>query len=68
MLQYLESRRRRLRVFPDPAVTARIIIETVTFWAIHRHWDPAPQKVDEASVEESVVQFLSRALVKELQP
>src|SRR5262249_32244554 len=39
--RYLASpRRRRLfRPFPAPAVIARILIETLVFWAVHRHWD-----------------------------
>jgi len=62
--RYLEDRirRRRLPRVRDPAVTARLTIETLTFWAVHRHWDPAPQAVDESGVEDAVVEFLLRAL------
>jgi len=62
--RYLEDRirRRRLVRVRDPAVTARLTIETVTFWAVHRHWDPSPQPVDESGVEDAVVEFLLRAL------
>ncbi len=47
--EYLQDRIRRgkLRSVPDTAVVARLIIETVVFWAVHRHWDPHPQVVDE---------------------
>jgi AcrR family transcriptional regulator len=58
-------RRRRLRRFPDVAVAARIVLETLTYWAVHRHWDPSPQAFDEAAVEESVVAFVVGALVAE---
>jgi len=65
--QYLEDRMRRklLPSFPDPAVAARLLIETVVFWAVHRHWDPHPQAVDEAAAQETVVRFVVNALTKE---
>jgi uncharacterized protein (DUF2267 family) len=56
---------RRFRRVPDPAVAARLVIETLVFWAVHRHWDPAPQPVDPRSVEETVVQVLLDGLVRE---
>jgi len=65
--RYLEdrSRRRLLRPLPDPAVAARLLIETVVFWAIHRHWDAHPQPVDESVAKETVLRFLVNALAKE---
>ena len=27
---------------PDRAVAARLVLETLVFWAVHRHWDPGP--------------------------
>ena len=62
---YLEDRmrRRRLAAVEDPAVTARIVLETVVFWAVHRHWDPSPQAVDDPVAERAVVDFVVRALV-----
>jgi len=65
--QYLEDRMRRklLRSLPDPAVAARLLIETVVFWAVHRHWDPHPQAVDEAVAQDTVVRFVVNALTKE---
>ena len=65
--QYLDERVRR-RVFrpvADTTVAARHIIETVTFWAVHRHSDPHPQVVDETVAKDTVVQFLVRAFIKE---
>lgn len=63
--RYLEDRIRRGRLAPveDPAVTARIVLETAVFWAVHRHWDASPQAVDEAVAERAVVQFVVRALL-----
>ena len=65
--QYLRDRIRRgkLRAVPDTAVAVRLIIETTVFWAVHRHWDPHPQVVDEEVARKTVVQFIRDALVKE---
>ena len=65
--QYLEERSRRklLRPLPDPMVAARLLIETMVFWAVHRHWDPHPQSVDESVAKETVVRFIVSALAKE---
>jgi AcrR family transcriptional regulator len=64
---YVEERMRRklFRSFPDPTVAARMLIETTVFWAVHRHWDPHPQKVDDALAKETVVRFVVSALVEE---
>ena len=65
--QYLGSahRRRVLRTFPAPEVVARMLIETIVFWAVHRQWDAHPQAVDEAATQDTVVKFLVAALTKE---
>jgi len=67
LTRYLEdrSRRGRLRRFEDRAIAARIVLETLIFWAVHRHWDPHPQTVDEATAEDTAIQFIVGALVKE---
>jgi len=67
LTEYLEDRMRRkaLRSLPDPAVAARLLIETIVFWAVHRHWDPHPQTVEESVAKETVVRFVVGALVKE---
>jgi hypothetical protein len=44
---------------------ARFIIENVVFWAVHRHWDPHPQGVEESVARRTVVQVIGDALVKE---
>jgi len=67
LTRYLDERVRR-RVFqpvPDTGVAARLIIETAVFWAVHRHFDPHPQTVDEAVAKDTVVRFLTRAFIKE---
>jgi len=67
LARYLEDRARRgkLRSLPDTAVAARFVIETVVFWAVHRHWDPHPQVVEEDVAQRTVVQLIRDALVKE---
>jgi hypothetical protein len=57
--------RKLLRPLPDAAVTARLIIEAIAFWAVHRHWDPQPQIVEKKVARDTVVQFILNALGKE---
>jgi AcrR family transcriptional regulator len=66
--EYLRHRRSHIRPFPDATIAARIVLETLVFWAVHRHWDPAPQQVDERVAEDTVVEFLLHAVVKERSP
>lgn len=65
--QYIEDRirRRQLPAVQDPSVTARIVLETLVFWAVHRHWDPSPQALDEEAAERAVVAFVVRGLLGE---
>jgi hypothetical protein len=67
LTRYLDDRARRgrLRRFEDGAVAARIVLETLVFWAVHRHWDPSPQTVERPSAKNTVLAFLTSALVKE---
>ena len=64
---YLKDRARRglLRIPGDAAVSARIVLETVTFWAVHHHFDPSPQPVEEGVATDTVVRFLLAALTEE---
>jgi AcrR family transcriptional regulator len=66
LARYLDdrARRRRLRRFEDGAVAARIVLETLAFWAVHRHWDPSPEVVNEEASRRTVLAFLTAALVK----
>jgi AcrR family transcriptional regulator len=67
LTRYLEDRTRRgrLRRFEDKTVAARIVLETLIFWAVHRHWDPHPQAVDAAAAENTAIAFIMGALVEE---
>jgi AcrR family transcriptional regulator len=64
---YLESRIARglLAPVPDLAAAARFVLETAVFWAVHRHFDPRPQRITDELARESVVHLLVRALTKE---
>lgn len=64
LAHYLTTRMQRklLRPSLDAAVTARLILEAVAFWAVHRHWDPRPQIVGETVARDTVIQFLLNAL------
>ena len=70
LADYLNRRIRGklLRPVPDVAVAARVIMETIVTWAVHRHWDPSPQAIDDQVAEDTVVQFIVGGLIKEVQP
>lgn len=67
LAQYLEARIRagQLRPVPDIPAATRLIVETIAFWAVHRHWDPHPQQVDDSAAEDTVVRFVVGALAKD---
>jgi hypothetical protein len=67
---YLRDRVERgsLRPVPDIPTTARLVLETTVFWAVHRHWDGHPQDVSEEVAEATVVHFVVTALTKEQKP
>jgi AcrR family transcriptional regulator len=67
LVQYLEDRlRRRLfRPVPDVATAARLILETIVFWAVHRHWDAHPDAIDDATAKATVIRFVVGALAQE---
>jgi AcrR family transcriptional regulator len=64
---YLRDRVERgsVRSLPDIQVSARLILETTVFWAVHRHWDAHPQSVSDEVAEATVVHFVVNALTKE---
>lgn len=64
LVRYLEARTRAQQLPPvkDVAVAARFVIETVATWAVHIHWDPAPQPIDADLAQRTVVDLLVRAL------
>ena len=63
--RYLEGRARegRLRTMPDAAVAARVVLETVSFFAMHRHTAPDSAGLDRAATRATVLAVLRGAFV-----
>ena len=47
----------------DSAFAARYVVEACATWAVHVHWDPAPQRFDAQVARDSVIDFVVRGLV-----
>ena len=64
LIQLLERRiaARQLPPVEDVAVAARFAMEAVATWAVHIHWDPAPQPIDPSVAERMVVELVVQAL------
>ncbi len=43
-------------------VAARLVVETLTWFAVHRHWDPMPEPMDEDESRSTAVDVLVRGL------
>jgi AcrR family transcriptional regulator len=56
--------RKRYRRVKEPEVVARTLIETVAFWALHRHFDPSPQTVEDATAERALIDLVAHGLVE----
>lgn len=65
--RYIDARARRglFRVTRSPEVAARYLVETVTFFARHRHRDPDPMRAAEEAVRAQVVELLIHAFIPE---
>jgi hypothetical protein len=61
----LRMRAKLLRDVPDRAACARLVNETVAWFAMHRHGDPDSADVAEASAEATVVDVLVHGLAKD---
>lgn len=63
--ELLNSRgaKKRYRRVGEPDVIARTLIETVAFWALHRHFDPSPQATDDATAEKALIDLVTQGLV-----
>ena len=63
--QYLTTRiaQRRLRPVPHVQGTSRLILEAVADFAMHRHLDPDPVRIDDGAAREAVVDFVVHALL-----
>src|SRR3954452_7158099 len=47
----------------NPDLAARSVLETVTWWARHRHRDPAPPNIDDATARQVAVTLVSAILI-----
>lgn len=67
LADYLEARAgtRQLRPHGDAFLRARVALETLTTWAVHIGWDPAPQAFDEKQAEDTVVAFVLSGLLRD---
>ena len=65
LTQYLDGRAKtgRLRATPDSAATARLVLETLTWFARHRHSDPYGAAIPAALAQQTAVDALLHALV-----
>jgi len=65
LTEYLGSRARSgsLRATPDAAATARLVLETLTWFARHRHWDPDGAAIPEDLAADTAVDALIHAFV-----
>ena len=48
---------------PDVRIAARVFMETIVTWAVHIHWDSAPDDIDETVARATVTHTLTRALL-----
>lgn len=67
LAEYLELRMRagQIRPHPEPRLMARIAVETISTWAMHIKWDPAPEPFDPLESKRSVIEFIARGLLSE---
>lgn len=66
MARYVRERTRQghFREHPDPMVTARYLVESITFTARHRHRDPDPYPADEETYRATAVEMLAEGLLR----
>lgn len=65
LARYLEHRAREghLRAMPDSLAAARLLTETASWFAVHRHWDLRPDPIADDLARETVLVALVRTLV-----
>jgi AcrR family transcriptional regulator len=63
--QYLDRRmtKGRLRAMPDAAVAARVVIESVAWFAFHRHQNRDSARYDDQTARRTVIEFACAALL-----
>ncbi len=65
LTEYLRARALtgKLRVTPDTPATARLVLETLTWFARHRHFDPYGAAIPDALAQDTAIDALVHALV-----
>lgn len=58
----------RIRRHANLEVVARTLLETLAFWAVHRHFDPAPQSVGDGEARDAVITLLLGGLLNGARP
>ena len=53
----------RIRQFSNLDVVARTLLETMAFWAVHRHFDAAPQRVEDSEARDTTISLLVHGLL-----
>ena len=63
--RYLEKRIEagQVRAVPNVRLAARFAIEALTTWAVHIHWDRAPEVYDPAQARANAIDFVMRGLI-----
>ncbi len=51
------------RAVPDAKAAARLLSETLTWFAVHRHWEPAPDAIDDDAARHIAVLSMQRTLL-----
>ena len=70
LVELIETRARRggLRKVEHSEIVARTLLETLAFWAMHRHFDSSPQQVEDADAERAVIDLLVHGLLPQASP
>jgi AcrR family transcriptional regulator len=67
LAEYFELRMRagQIRFHETPRLAARIAVETISTWAMHIKWDPAPEPLDPVESKQAVIEFIARGLLSD---
>ncbi len=65
MMGYLEARiaTGHVRSFPEVRLAARFVIESCATWAVHIHWDRAPEPFEPEAMRANTIGFVTRGLL-----
>jgi AcrR family transcriptional regulator len=66
LTRYLESRIKggQFRAVPDPATAARLVMETIAWFAWHRHGDPDSAMINDETARAAVIDFVVASLAR----